>query len=134
MKSEPEEATRPPPEPYMIDGAAFYNARQATQIIQTISEPALRRWVNHGTTPFGLELDVRRVPTTHHRRSTQTPRAYRQYRPLIPAAKVQALQELLRDAPLRPGPISGEDMEALETAARRFRPPLSHQSNSPSPV
>ena len=125
MQPAPEAVSRGPPEPYIIEGAAFYNVTQAAQIVG-LSCPTVHAWAKHGSTPFGFELDIRREPVTHHRRSTQTPRSFMQSRLLIPAAKVEALRDILRVEPRRPGPISRDDMEALETLARRFRPALSH--------
>jgi hypothetical protein len=129
MKPEPEAASRGPPVPYEIEGERYYNARQAAQIIGTVSAMTLGRWIKHGT-PFGLEICSRTVPVTHHRRSTQTPRTFRQSRLLISAAKVDALRELLHDR--RPGPISPKDLEWLKAEASRFHSPLSHLTR-PSP-
>lgn len=124
-----------PPAPYIDEqtGQRFYNVRQAAQIVGAVSEVTLHRWAKHGSTPFGFDLDVQREPVTHHRRSTQTPRTFLESRMLIPEARVLALKEILNAEPRRPGPISRDDMEALEAAARRFRSPLSHVTNSPTP-
>ena len=112
-------------------GEPCFNVRQAAHIIG-IGEETLRTWAKHGSTPFGFELDVRTTPVTHHRRSTQTPRTFRETRMLIPQARVMALKEILDADPIGYGPIPRDHMEALKAAARRFPLPLSHARHSPS--
>jgi hypothetical protein len=128
------------PTPYIDEqtGKRFYNVRQAAQIVEGVCEATLHRWAKRGSTPFGFELEVQREPVTHHRRSTQAPRSFRQYRMLIPEAKVLALQELLKeiltDHPVRPGPLSKQDLNELEAASRRFRSSLSHIATPSAPL
>lgn len=128
MRPAPETATRGPPEPYIIDGQRFYNVHQAAQIIGTITEATVWRWAKHGQTPFGFELDIKPVPMIHDPRGfRQEAKMHREQRLLIPAAKVFALKEILRDDPIRPGPLSYGGMRTLEAAARRLRSPLPSQ-------
>jgi hypothetical protein len=125
-----------PLSPVVIDDQRFYNVHQATQIVETITEQTLWRWAKRGATPFGFELGVIRQPVTKHRsrKSNEAPPTHpRTYRMLIPEERVYALKEMLRDDPIRPGPLSDRDLNALKAAARRFRSPqpfASHLTNS----
>ncbi len=116
-------------------GERFYSVEQAAQIVGAISAVTLGYWAKHGSTPFGFELDVKRQPTIHDPRGYRhEAKTHRQFRLLIPESRVLALKEILNAEPRRPGPISRDDMEALEAAARRFPLPLrQHPKNSPTP-
>lgn len=111
-------------DPIIINGQRYHNAWQAAAIVQTISAATMRNWSMKGYTPFGFELGVIRQPVTHHRRrnsNEEPPRQPLASRMLIPEERVLALKEILRDDPIRPGPLSDGDMNALKAAARRFR-------------
>ncbi len=98
-------------------GERFYNIAHAAQIIEAVSGVTLRAWALHGSTPFGFELDVRRVPMIHDPKGMRrNVRRHLEERMLLPEAKVFALKEILNDFPRRPGPVSSTDMAALEDA------------------
>jgi hypothetical protein len=126
MEPAPEKSRGPPAPQTAEQTGERLNVRQAAQIIG-ISERTLSDWAKRGSTSFGFELDVKRVPVTHHRRSTQTPRTFLQSRFLILTSQVAALRDILRTEPRRPGPIS-----PLEAATRCYRSSLSHPRNSPA--
>ena len=111
--------------PVVIDEQRFYNVHQAAQIVETISEATLWNWAKKGNTPFGFELGVIRQPVVHHRTHSKDdpPVQPRTYRMLIPETKVLALKEMLRDDPIRPGPLSNGSMAELKAVAHRFRSP-----------
>jgi hypothetical protein len=110
-------------------GEPLYNFRQVGKICG-VDPASVRNWVL-GATPFvEFDFDVKRMPVTHHRRSTQTPRSFRHTRLLIPENRVDALKQMLEECPRRHGPLSREDMHTLEAAARRFRLSLSHKEHS----
>jgi hypothetical protein len=137
MKPAPETISREPPEPYIIDGQRFYNVRQAAQIVGAICEATCWRWADKGVTSFGYHLDVKRLPVTHHRRSTQTPRTFLDSRMLIPEAQVLAMKQILEAAgKTQPGPWSRGELATLEAVARRRNRllALSHPSRPPAPV
>jgi hypothetical protein len=125
-----------PHDPIIINDQRYLNVWQAAHIVETIREQTLYRWAKHGTTPFGFELGIIRQPVTNHRNlksDEPPPKQPRASRMLIPEEKVYALKEILRDDPIRPGPLSKTDMAALEAAARRFRSPqplAKHLTNS----
>lgn len=117
--------------PYIDEqtGERFYNVRQAAHIVGAVCEATLWHWAAKGITSFGFELAVQREPMTHHRRSTQTPRSFRQYRMLIPETTVFALKEILDAAGKKePGPWSRGELATMEAVARRRNRllPVSH--------
>jgi len=115
------------PTPYIDEqtGERFYNVRQAAQIVGSVCEATVSNWAAAGVTSFGYDLDVKHVPVTHHRRSTQTPRTFLESRMLIPEARVLALKEILEAAGRKQrGPWSRGELATLEALARRRNRPL----------
>jgi hypothetical protein len=125
-----------PHDPIVINDRRYLNVRQAAAIVKTISAATMRNWAKKGHTPFGFDLGIVRQPVTHHRghkSNEPPPRQPLASRMLIPEEKVLALKEILRDDPIRPGPLSDGDLNALKAAARRFpspQPSVSHSQNS----
>ena len=110
--------------PYTDDaGNRHYNVLQAALIIEGVAASTLWLWAKKGVTSFGYDLAVKRHPVTHHaspHRNEPPPRNPRNYRLLIPEAKVLALKEILHEAgKTRPGPWSPGELATLAAVARR---------------
>ncbi|MGH9444123.1 MAG: hypothetical protein ACRD3O_00010 [Terriglobia bacterium] len=122
------------PTPYIDEqtGERLYNPLQAARLIEAVTQMTVRNWAKKGVTSFGLELHVRREPMTHHRRSTQTPRSFRQTRLLLPEPEVLEIREHLQAVGRKkpePGPFTAVERDALEGAVIRRRLPLAALSH-----
>jgi len=116
------------PTPYIDEeGNRFYNTRQAAQIVKGVCQLTLWRWAKRGVTSFGFHLDVQQEPMIHDPRGYRhDAKTHRDFRMLIPEAKVLALKEILEAAgKKRPDQLgwSPADRDTLEAVAnRRVRP------------
>jgi hypothetical protein len=117
------------PTPYIDEhGKRFYNARQAAQIVGTITAATLWSWAKKGKTPepYSIDLGIIRQPVIHHRhrKSNEAPPMQpRAYRMLIPEEKVFALKEMFRGHDRHRGSFRKDEMAEFAARAYRLRSP-----------
>jgi hypothetical protein len=111
-----------PLKPFVIEGKRYYHVSAAAKIVN-VSVQTMWRWAADNMTSFGFELDVTR-PTAPKRTHGRRPLKPRDFRVLIPEAKVEILKRLMHDFPLDPhGKISAFELDKLKRASRLYSRP-----------
>jgi hypothetical protein len=115
----------PPLGPYIVDGKSYYTIAQASQTIgPVIGAPTLWYWAaRRACTPWGLELDVKRVPVIKH--GKEPARIRRNSRLLISEESTLLLKRLLneyRRNPRRPMRLTNDELSDLRAATQKFLP------------
>jgi hypothetical protein len=109
-------------------GKSWYDATSAVDCIRTVTPTTVLSWARNGFTPWGMPLEVLRLPllrTDRHR-----PRSTRQYRLLLSEESVLMLKILLQERDRRnSGRFTKGELASLERRTRFYRVP----GNSPAP-
>ena len=110
---------------FEIGDRRYFTLARAAQVIgPSIVASTLLRWCRRGgTTPWGMDLDITRVPVVVHAKAYQ-PTEQRAQRFLITEDCTLLLKRLLceLDRPIRPSKFTRDELSELRTATKRLTP------------
>ncbi|HEY4359733.1 MAG TPA: hypothetical protein VGN17_02135 [Bryobacteraceae bacterium] len=101
------------------EGKVWLTLTEAERVIEHVTDQTLRVWCKRGRTPWGLHLEVLRLPTLHNDRHPPPPTRI-DSRVFISRDSVLLLKELLADhRPEHPNSrLTKDDLDHLETRTR----------------